>query len=311
MKLHIVSEEDYEDFVKGMNDSLFESLEKYEEWKRALSILRAFWARRERRVALLGVEEEGEIIGVARLLVVPFYERRKWGKSGELRGELQDIYVSPAHAEQVVRQLVEGAEEILSARGVSTLAVSTWFSHVWSGLDRVGMSPYARSVLFYWDTASEISLEGNPDVEIRLAGREDLSALRNIQRQSWGFFIPPNFSKQDVLLAFYRGEAVGSAYLNKYSGNIDFGVHVAKPYQRMRIGTAILRAALNYYREKGFKRMFVVRVLRSLSKVNIHDSVALKFYRACGGRIAREYRGYRWKKVKRRLKLVDLDEYFS
>ena len=60
---------------------------------------------------------------------------------------------------------------------------------------------------------------GNPDVEIKPASRSDLGKLR-----SWGFFIPPSFKHHLILIAYLRGEPVGSAYLNLHTGNIDFGV---------------------------------------------------------------------------------------
>ena len=97
--------------------------------------------------------------------------------------------------------------------------------------------------------------------------------------------------------------------MNKYTGNIDFGVHVRRRFQRRRIGTAILRSARSLFRRLGFRRMSVVRVLRALSKVNESDRIALSFYINCGGRVLREYRGFRRKIRPRKLEIPELSEY--
>ncbi len=182
---------------------------------------------------------------------------------------------------------------------------------MWSALRELGLGVYARSVIMYWDTRREVPLEGNPRVVIRRASRKDLPALREIQRNSWGFFIPPDFSRQEVLVALYEGKPAGSVYVNKFTGNLDFGVHVKKEYQRLRIGTALVKAALEVCRSLGFKQMFVVRVFRALTKVNPADKVALSFYRACGARVLREYRGFREKRRAKELDVPDLEEFFE
>jgi len=55
--------------------------------------------------------------------------------------------------------------------------------------------------------------------------------------------------------------------------------------------------------------MYVVRVLRTLTKVNEADKIALRFYTACGGRILREYRGFKRKVRKRDLRLPPLSRF--
>ena len=66
-------------------------------------------------------------------------------------------------------------------------------------------------------------------------------------------------------------------------------------FQRRGVGSSILSEALRWFRERGFGRMTVVRVLRSIYRVNPGDVKALRFYHACGGRVLREYRGFRKK----------------
>jgi len=97
--------------------------------------------------------------------------------------------------------------------------------------------------------------------------------------------------------------------LNKYTGNIDFGVHVRREFQRRRTGAAILHSARSLFRKLGFKRMSVVRILRALSKVNESDRIALSFYINCGGRVLREYRGFRRKIRPRKLEIPELSKY--
>jgi len=165
--------------------------------------------------------------------------------------------------------------------------------------------------LITWNLREKIPKSGNREVEIKIGSRRDLGKLRSIQLRSWGFFIPPSFKHHMILIAYLGEEAIGSAYLNKYTGNIDFGIHVRREFQRRRIGTAMLRSARNIFKKLGFRRMSVVRVLRALSKVNESDRIALSFYINCGGKILREYRGFRKKIRPRKLRIPRLSEYIS
>ena len=142
----------------------------------------------------------------------------------------------------------------------------------------------------------------------RFASPEMKSILRRIQQSSWGFFIPPDFDREDVLVAFLREQPVGSAYLNRLTHHLDFGVHVTREFQRRRVGTVLLREALRLCRERGAQRMFVTRVLRAITKINENDRIAVRFYLDCGGAILREYRGFRRKKCPRPLEIPPLSE---
>jgi len=110
-----------------------------------------------------------------------------------------------------------------------------------------------------------------------------------------------------VLIALLDGKPVGCAYVNKATGNIDFGVHVAREHQRKRIGTALLEKARRIVESLGLRWMTVVRVL-ALTKLRESDMVALCFYTACGGRLLREYRGFRRKLRRRKLTIPPLPE---
>jgi len=253
----------------------------------------------------------GKLIGALRALRmrVIFHGHGAWRGLRE-RGEIQDIFFSRWRAEYL-REILQRAEKIFSKHGLRDFGISEWKPDSWRVLEECGFSPYARSVLITWNLREKIPKSGNREVEIKIGSRRDLSKLRRIQRESWGFFIPPSFKHHIILIAYLGEEAIGSAYLNKYTGNIDFGIHVRREFQRKRIGTAILRSARSIFKKLGFRRMSVVRVLRALSKVNESDRIALSFYINCGGKILREYRGFRKKIRPRKLKIPSLSEYIN
>ena len=308
MNVHPISTAEFESFVRRFEDPLLRDVVEYERWKGELGLLRTFWAGKETRLAFLGLEEGQNLQGVLRVLKVPFSERKRWGGKGGERGEIQDIFLHPFDAEGL-KALLVGAERVLSHNGLLDFGISEWKEPYWEILERLGFSPYARSVLIAWDTEREIPKAGNPDVEIRFASLEMKRVLRRIQQSSWGFFIPPDFERQDVLLAFLDGQPVGSAYLNRSTHHIDFGVHVRREFQRRRVGTALLREALRLCRERGAQRMFVTRVLRAITKINESDRIAVRFYLDCGGAILREYRGFRRKKRPRPMKIPPLSKF--
>ena len=308
MKVHPISTAEFERFVRRFEDPLLRDLSEYECWKGELGLLRTFWAGKETRLAFLGLEEGRELQGVLRVLRVPFFERKRWREKGKERGEIQDIFLQPFEVEGL-KALLARAEEILTQEGLSAFGISEWKEPYWKAIERLDFSPYARSVLIAWDTEKEIPKEGNPDVEIRPVSPEMNKALRHIQGSSWGFFIAPDFKRQDVLMAFLEGQPVGSAYLNRLTHHIDFGVHVAREFQRKRVGTAILRDALQLCRGREARWMFVTRVLRAITKINESDRIALRFYLDCSGEVLREYRGFRRKKRPRPLEIPPLSEF--
>jgi len=270
-----------------------------------MGILRTFWAAGEERLALLGVEEEGQLVAVARALRVPFYERNQWGGQGEARGEVQDIALARPD-ETLLALLLAAAEDLFQAHGLTAFGVSAWVPEQWPLLKRLGLSPYKRSVLLGWDVAHPLPKTGNPDVVVQPAAPEQRPLLRRIQAASWGFFIPPDFARQEVLVAWLDDRPVGSAYLNRATGNLDFGVHVVREMWRQRVGTALLEAARQRCLAWGLPRMTVVRVLRAMTRINPTDRQAWCFYCACGGRLLREGRGFRRKRRSRLLALPEL-----
>ncbi|MFQ6100915.1 MAG: GNAT family N-acetyltransferase [Anaerolineae bacterium] len=259
---------EFERMVRSFQDPLFRSLAEYECWKQEMGILWAFWAGGEERLALLGVEADGGLVGVARVLRVPFRERKEWGRKERERGEVQDIFL---RSPDLLRPVLEKARELLEAHGLEVFGVSAW-----------------------------------EPAQFESATPEQRPLLRRIQESSWGFFIPPDFGKQEVLIAWLKEQAVGSVYLNRAAGHLDFGVQVVRDLWRQRVGTALLEAAQRRCREWGFPRMMVTRVLRALPHIDPADRQALDFYLSCGGVLLREYRGFRRKKRPRRLNIPPL-----
>ena len=301
----------FEEFVKRFRDPLISDLGGYLRWMHRMSILKTFWCSDWKSLGYLGLMNSGKLIGALRALRmrVIFHGHGAWRGLRE-RGEIQDIFLLRWRIEYL-REIFQRAEKIFSRHGLKDFGISEWKPDAWRVLEECGFSPYARSVLITWNLREEIPKSGNQEVVIKIGSRRDLRKLRRIQRESWGFFIRPSFKHHIILIAYLGEEAVGSAYLNKYTGNIDFGVHVRRRFQRRRIGAAILHSARNLFRKLGFRRMSVVRVLRALSKVNESDRIALSFYINCGGRVLREYRGFRRKIRSRKLKIPNLSEYIA
>ncbi len=272
-----------------------------------MSLWCIFWASGGERLRRVGVKEGGRLVAAARLLRVPFHERKAWGSEGEARGEIQDLALLRPDP-RVLALLIRGAEEVLRDFGLAAFGVSAWNPKHWPLLEEIGLKPYKRFIVLGWDVTRRLSKEGNPAVVVRADSRNQRALLRRIQRSSWGFFIPPDFDHHEVLIAWLNDEPVGSAYLNRNMGNLDFGVHVVRERWRQRIGTAILEAARQRCLSWGMPRMTVVRMLRALTRINPHDRQAWCFYRACGGHLLREVRGFRRKIRPRAVVVPDLPD---
>jgi len=137
------------------------------------------------------------------------------------------------------------------------------------------------SKVFIYHVKSDF-LEPNKEatVEVYDPSKVDniVSITEAVQRSSWGFYKPP--PKEDyVLIAKLQGEAVGSAYYNPKSSNIDYGVHVARQYWRRRIGTRLLVEVAKIANNLGNEWVSVVRVIRG-KKPTESDKRAIAFYRA-------------------------------
>jgi len=139
----------------------------------------------------------------------------------------------------------------------------------------------ARSILYFWSTNANI-LRPNREVKLKVYyewNENELSIFRNVQKQSWGFFIPPRTYDHIVVLGFLNDKPVAVAYLNIHNFNIDYGIHVIKSHWRKRIGTRLLAELLRLAKSMNSDTLSVVRVFRSL-KGTSSDYRAREFYRA-------------------------------
>lgn len=292
--------EEYEGFARRTGDlRAWPTLASYERWRKGLEGLRIFWSSPAEPLGFLGVRSRNGLVAAARLSVVPFYDRRSWGSRDECRGEVQDLVLHPG-ASRALEVLLAAASARFRERGIAALGVSAWVPSHWALLEAVGLNPYARSVLLAWDPSRPLAKEPHPEVRIETWNPgQGLWVLRRVQRSSWGFFLAPDPLRHEVLVAWLGQVPVGSAYLNRSTGNLDFGVHVVRRFWRQRIGTALVEVARRRCLEWGLPRMSVVRLLRALYKLNPHDRRALCFYSATGARLWREVRGFRHKRRSR------------
>lgn len=269
--------------------------------------LRTPWLRSSEEIGLFGIEDKKGLHGVLRILKFPFYERKEWGYSDESRGEIQDVYID--EPERYLEVSIEEAKKVIIRHGLKAYSISEWKAEYLSIIEHMGHYPFARTVIIGWNLEEKLRKEPNKEIDIKVATRELLPLLKEIQIGSWGFFIPPNFNRQKVFVAFLNGIPVGSMYLNPSSGNIDFGIHVKREYQRRHIGTTLLNYAKEFFKKKGRKYMWVTRVLRALYKMNESDRIAISFYINTGGFLARDIRSMRKTKRKPKNKLPEFEEY--
>jgi len=228
---------------------LFMDFENFAKWYAELSKLKIFWAKPVKSISLLSGERK--IVGV------------KW----VIRGKIRDAVLLITETQNDIDlKEYSGSTKILIVPETSPVDLSL--------VD-------ARSALYFWDVDSRI-LEPNEDVEIKAYSEWDkgeLEKFKGIHKQSWGFFMPPRRQDHLILLAFLDSFPVGMAYLNVNNFNIDYGIHVIRPYWRRRIGTALLAEILRLAKSMGALRISVVRVFRSV-KGTSSDMGAVEFYRA-------------------------------
>ncbi|PLJ77418.1 GNAT family N-acetyltransferase [Infirmifilum sp. SLHALR2] len=233
----------------------FESFEEFVEWYRELGKLRVFWAKNAASISLVGLSVEAAVVSV------------KWLVRRRVVDASLVVCSSPAPTD---------LPALLSRVGGSAVILV-----VPKGTPFDASLVDAKSVLYFWGPNAEV-LEPNREVEVRVYrewSSEDMAAFERVQKQSWGFFVPPRPGDHRVVAGFLGGEPVALAYLNARNFNIDYGVHVARRYWRRRVGTRILAELLSLARELGAKRVSVVRVFRS-ARGTTSDLRAASFYEA-------------------------------
>jgi GNAT superfamily N-acetyltransferase len=232
--------------------------EDFARWYVELGRLKIFWAKPVQSISLLSKEDNN-------LCLVSV----KWIVRGGIRSAVLAIAGTQHEVPKIVERLkgYENSAKILMVPEGSCM-----------DLNLVN----ASSVLYFWDVVGAKTLEPNRDVEVKICRKwneSDLEKFKSIHKQSWGFFVPPRGGDHAILIASLGGSPVGMAYLNIRNFNIDYGIHVIKPWWRRRIGTTLLVKALRLAGSMGASWVSVVRVFRSIRGTS-SDARAVGFYRA-------------------------------
>jgi len=257
-------------------------LKRFNRFNDGFKVLRIFWANDILNSYFYKIYLNQRLIGVFRLVLM-----RKQFKH-ELKLDVQDFHLLHGY-EHVIPDILDFIIDVANRENLE-VTFSIWNSQLMNVLLNNGLKPYKRSVLIMWNINSQIPKEGNKEIKTIVNDPNCKSLARRIMRESWGFYIPPNLKYHDVIIGLLNGEPVASTYINKLTGNLDFGVHVIRRFWRRRIGTKILEEARKILLSKGFREMYVVRVI-NLYKTSEPDIRALSFYVNCGGKILRDIIG--------------------
>jgi len=223
------------------------------KWLKGLSVLGIFWAKRVKEITITFKDP---------LVLIIDWERSKRKALFTLCYEFSNDCLS-------YLQNFAGNEDIdLLLLTVSELPQGLY--DMWSKI-------------FIYDP-NKAFLEPNSEViiEVYEPGRVNdnvVSAIEAVQRGSWGFYKPPPREDFVLIAKLPGGEPIGSAYYNPTSSNIDYGVHVSRPYWRRRIGTRILVEVAKLAKTLGNEWVSVVRVVRGIRPTQ-SDRRAIAFYRA-------------------------------
>jgi len=232
------------------------SLDEFIKWYYELGKLKIFWAKPLKSIEVL-IQRDNYLI-----------LRVEWIIRGKVRKALMGIIWAKISIYDVIGALSN-----------------------YTNYDRIIMMPEdfsmnlqlvkARSILYFWNTDGK-TLSPNEDVKFRVLNtwdKDETEMFAEIQKNSWGFFIPPRSGDHVVIVGFLDDNPVSLAYLNIHNYNIDYGVHVIKKYWRRRIGTSTLKFILEMAKNRGVSRVSVVRVFRSI-KGTASDIRAVSFYKA-------------------------------
>ena len=236
------------------------SVEAFTNWLRGLGGLRIFWAKPVERI---------EVVSCRPLIVEVLWRVRR----------------RPKQALIMVTNDMGGLGKRIKEAFCSTNAPdNTQANYILITASEIPAELYdRRSIVYIYSTRDSRLLEPNWSINVEIREYHDLTGdllreLRSIQKESWGFYIPP-LENDVVFIARLNNEAVASAYYNPLSSNIDYGVHVVRRLWRRRIGTRILYEVLSYAKQLGRSWVSVVRVLRG-RKPTTSDRRAMSFYEA-------------------------------
>ena len=231
------------------------TLKEFEKWLRGNGHLRTFWLKPVESITARETEK-GAIIKI----------------SWKVRSKLRTAVLAASTTTQAALKLLrEAGEEGGTVKLILTPEEAEEPENAWQ-----------KSILYYWQLGKLRLFDPNPAIKVEAheEWNEELEReIKKIQESSWGFYKPPKPEVDVVLLAKLQDEAVGLAYLNKHTWNIDYGVHVAREHWRRRIGTTLVHAVSQYVASQGGDYFTVVRWLRS-PKATTADKRALAFYKA-------------------------------
>ncbi len=271
------------------------SLSTYEEWKSHLERgVASFWTVQGERLAVLAAYEDGEPVGLVRVLQVPIFpwDRNDWGGDGS-RGEIQDLLLSERN-EDVAAELVKNAVRLLKEKGLERVGVSCWRPDQSSIVQELGFKPSRRNILLGWRTDHDLHVEPKLTCQLRYVKPGEEKLVHEVFTSTWGFKVNflPQEDIQQALVAIHDGRPLGTVLINKYSGSIDLGVQVVSAERRNHIGSLLVREALRYYKSKAFEHMYLIRNI-PVGGLRQEDEVALQFYSSTGAFPLREYVGFR------------------
>lgn len=182
------------------------TLEQFEKWLRGNGQLRTFWLKPVESISACETEK-GAIIKIS------------WKVRSRLRTAVLAASTTTQAALKLLREAGEDGEDV---QLILTPEEAEEPENAWQ-----------KSILYYWQLDKLHLLDPNPAIKVEAheEWNEELERkMKKIQESSWSFYKPPKPELDVVLLAKLRGKAVGLAYLNKHTWNIDYGVHVAREH---------------------------------------------------------------------------------
>jgi len=232
-----------------------DSVECLVKWLQGLSVLGIFWAKRVREITV--------VFNDPPVLILDWKHSKRSRKAlftlcYEFNSDCLNRLQSSIRNEHFDLLLVTGSEL------------------PWGLYDR-------WSKIFIYDP-NKAFLEPNHEIIIEVyepdkVNRNVVLAVEAVQMSSWGFYRPPPREDYVLIAKLPGGEPVGSTYYNPSSSNIDYGVHVSRPYWRHRIGTRLLVEVAKLAKTLRHKWVSVVRVIRGTRPVQ-SDRRAITFYRS-------------------------------
>ena len=224
-------------------------------WLRGLGVLGIFWAKRIRRI---------EVVSLRPLLLALEWQRSRRAKRailalcyeagpdclGHLHGLAGDDRVDPL---------------LITASQLPQGLYDKWSKVFIYDVNGSFLEPN-------WEIIVELYEPSSVDDTVTLAAE-------TVQTSSWGFYKSPPRRDYMIIARLSNGEPVGSAYYNPVSSNVDYGIHVAKPYWRRRIGTRFLVEVARLAKSLGHQWISVVRVIRG-TRPALADRRAIAFYQA-------------------------------